>query len=362
LIDGLEPFDETFICDTAYAAVESCASHFAPPRLAAQYALVTGASQGIGRAIAIRFAQEGATVAINFLHHRADAEDTLARAQAASREHGHGERDHLVIQADIGAEANIARMFETILARWSRLDCLVNNAGFQQGAPSEAIDIETYRRILEVDLTGAVLCAQKALTHFVSRGGGGSIVNCSSVHQIIPKPGYLAYSISKGGMANLTRTLALEFADRYPGLLSADERAAIAADRTAQQIRWGSIAADTGRGAGRFEGLDRALAGRVEPVERGVAQSRRHRVSDDDRPNESRSDGLRPHPVTQRGKEEKRDERFEAVGSGRGHAVNLPIHGGLAETVTEPVVHCGGHDQQNAGRDDAQYAQAMSSH
>ena len=184
------------------------------PRLAAQYALVTGASQGIGRAIAIRFAQEGATVAINFLHHRADAEDTLARAQAASREHGHGERDHLVIQADIGAEANIARMFETILARWSRLDCLVNNAGFQQGAPSEAIDIETYRRILEVNLTGAVLCAQKALTHFVSRGGGGSIVNCSSVHQIIPKPGYLAYSISKGGMANLTRTLALEFADR----------------------------------------------------------------------------------------------------------------------------------------------------
>ena len=105
----------------------------APPRLAAQYALVTGASQGIGRAIAIRFAQEGATVTINFLHHRADAEDTLARAQAASREHGHGERDHLVIQADIGAEANIARMFETILARWSRLDCLVNNAGFQQG-------------------------------------------------------------------------------------------------------------------------------------------------------------------------------------------------------------------------------------
>ena len=184
------------------------------PRLAAQYALVTGASQGIGRAIAIRFAQEGATVAINFLHHRADAEDTLARAQAASREHGHGERDHLVIQADIGAEANIARMFETILARWSRLDCLVNNAGFQQGAPSEAIDIETYRRIIEVNLTGAVLCAQKALTHFVSRGGGGSIVNCSSVHQIIPKPGYLAYSISKGGMANLTRTLALEFADR----------------------------------------------------------------------------------------------------------------------------------------------------
>ena len=105
-------------------------------------------------------------------------------------------------------------MFETVLARWPRLDCLVNNAGFQRKSPSEALDVETYRRILEVNLTGAVLCAQKALAHFVARGGGGNIINCSSVHQIIPKPGYLAYSISKGAMASLTRTLALEFAGR----------------------------------------------------------------------------------------------------------------------------------------------------
>jgi len=80
--------------------------------------------------------------------------------------------------------------------------------------PSEALDVETYRRILDVNLTGAVLCARQAIAHFVKRGGGGSIINCSSVHQIIPKPGYLAYSIAKGAMANLTRTLALEFAGR----------------------------------------------------------------------------------------------------------------------------------------------------
>ena len=65
-----------------------------------------------------------------------------------------------------------------------------------------------------VNLNGTVLCSQQALAHFVKRGGGGTIVNCSSVHQIIPKPGYLAYSVSKGGMANITRTLALEFAGR----------------------------------------------------------------------------------------------------------------------------------------------------
>ena len=183
-------------------------------RLVGQYALVTGASQGIGRAVAVRLAQEGATIAINFIGPRADADDALARVQAASVERGHGDRDHFVIHADIGNEAEIARMFETVLTRWPRLDCLVNNAGFQKESPSEALDVETYRRILDVNLTGAVLCAQKALAHFVARGGGGSIINCSSVHQIIPKPGYLAYSISKGAMASLTRTLALEFAGR----------------------------------------------------------------------------------------------------------------------------------------------------
>lgn len=142
------------------------------------------------------------------------AEETLALARAASRARGHGEPDHCIVKANVGDEQDIAAMFETILSRWKRLDCLVNNAGFQKESPSEALDVETYRRIIDVNLNGAVLCAQKALAHFVARGGGGSIINCSSVHQIIPKPGYLAYSISKGGMANLTRTLALEFAGR----------------------------------------------------------------------------------------------------------------------------------------------------
>jgi glucose 1-dehydrogenase len=185
-----------------------------PSRLVGQYALVTGAPQGIGRAVAIRFAQEGATVAINFVGPPEKAEETLAHVRRASADRGHGARDHVIVQADIGSETEIRQMFDTVLKRWPRLDCLVNNAGFQQESPSEALDVETYRRILEVNLTGAVLCAQKALAHFVGRGGGGNIINCSSVHQIIPKPGYLAYSISKGAMASLTRTLALEFAGR----------------------------------------------------------------------------------------------------------------------------------------------------
>jgi glucose 1-dehydrogenase len=112
-----------------------------PSRLAGQYALVTGAAQGIGRAVAIRFAQEGAHVAINFIGPPAVAQETLSRVQAASRERGYGNRDHFTVQADIGNEAEISQMFETVLARWPRLDCLVNNAGFQKESPSEALDV-----------------------------------------------------------------------------------------------------------------------------------------------------------------------------------------------------------------------------
>lgn len=219
-----------------------------PSRLVGHYALVTGAAQGIGRAVAIRLAQEGATIAINFVGPRAGAEETLARVQSASAEHGHHGRNHCIVCADIGVEAEIAQMFEMVLTRWPRLDCLVNNAGFQKESPSEALDIETYRRILDVNLTGAVLCAQQAIAHFVKRGGGGSIINCSSVHQIIPKPGYLAYSISKGAMANLTRTLALEFAGRGirinavgPGAIETPLNAAWTGDQAKRAIVEGHI-------------------------------------------------------------------------------------------------------------------------
>jgi glucose 1-dehydrogenase len=184
-----------------------------PARLAGQFALVTGASQGIGRAVAVRFAHEGAGVAINYVGSRDGAEVTLAQARAASEQGGHDGSRHFLLPADVSVEAEVKAMFETLLARWGRLDCLVNNAGIQASSPSEALDIAGYRRIIDVNLTGAVLCAQQALAHFVTRGRG-NIINCSSVHQIIPKPGYLAYSISKAGIGNLTRTLALEFARR----------------------------------------------------------------------------------------------------------------------------------------------------
>lgn len=182
-------------------------------RLTGKFALVTGASRGIGRAVALRLAQEGATVCVNYIGAEAEAEatrDALAAAVAS----GAKADPHLVWQADVSDEAAVTAMVDGVVGRWGRLDILVNNAGIQMERPSEEMSLADYRKVMDVNLTGAMLCAQAAIRHFLSRPGGGVILNCSSVHEIVPKPGYLSYSISKGGMGNMTRTLALEYADR----------------------------------------------------------------------------------------------------------------------------------------------------
>ncbi len=180
-------------------------------RLTGKNVLITGASSGIGQAIAIRFAQEGANVAINY---RSGAEQAEAvRAMIAAQKNGEGSRD-VIVQSDISDEAQVKRMFAEVLDQFGRLDVLVNNAGIQKPAPSHEIETADFDRVLAVNLRGPFLCSREALRHFLGRPGGGVIVNNSSVHEIIPKPKYLPYSVSKGGMENLTKSLALEYADR----------------------------------------------------------------------------------------------------------------------------------------------------
>ncbi len=169
--------------------------------------LVTGASLGIGKATAIRFAQEGAHVAVNYRSSEEEARDTLQSVQQYS--------DHsFLIQADVSKEDDVKRMFQTCYERLGGLDILINNAGFLFPEDSHELSMADYDRIMNTNIRGAFMCAQQAIRHFLAEDRAGVIVNVSSVHQTIPKPRFVAYAISKGGMQNLTTTLALEYADR----------------------------------------------------------------------------------------------------------------------------------------------------
>jgi glucose 1-dehydrogenase len=183
-------------------------------RLSGRFALITGGSRGIGRAVAECFAREGATVGINHFRDGREAEAAREKCSVVSRESGHGERIHLVIEADVSSPSAADAMIAQAAAAWGRMDVLVNNAGIQSPTPGDGEDVEALERIIAVNLLGAAHCARAAIRHFLSRPGGGVVINTSSVHEVIPKPGFLAYSMSKGGLGNLTRTLALEFADR----------------------------------------------------------------------------------------------------------------------------------------------------
>jgi glucose 1-dehydrogenase len=182
------------------------------PGLEGKNVLVTGGSSGIGQAIAVRFAQYGANVAINYLRAPEEAHDTQEQVHACvHRVRQEGVRDVLVA-GDVSDEDAVKAMVEAAVEGLGGLDILINNAGIQISRPSHELSSAEFDRVLAVNLRGSFLCAREAIRRFLDEGHGGSIVNVSSVHQLIPKPNYLGYSASKGGMQNLTRTLALEYA------------------------------------------------------------------------------------------------------------------------------------------------------
>jgi glucose 1-dehydrogenase len=176
--------------------------------------LVTGGTSGIGQAIAVRFAEYGANVAINYLRTPEEAADTEEKVQACvASVRQMGVRDVLV-QGDVSKEDDVVRMFGDAVGQLGSLDVLINNAGIQISRPSEELSAEDFDKVIAVNLRGAFLSAREAIRSFLAQETPGVIVNVSSVHQLIPKPSYLGYSASKGGMQNLTRSLALEYAGK----------------------------------------------------------------------------------------------------------------------------------------------------
>ncbi len=186
--------------------------------LQGKVAVVTGGSSGIGQAIAIRLGEEGVDVAINYAGRPEGAEETKEAidhgVSICMNQLAEGGTKPILVGADVSDEGQVASMFQRVLAEYGRIDYLINNAGIQIGGDTERLAVADFDKVLAVNLRGAFLCAQHAIRHFLESGRGGAIVNVSSVHQLIPKPRFVGYSVSKGGMQNLTHTLALEFAAR----------------------------------------------------------------------------------------------------------------------------------------------------
>jgi glucose 1-dehydrogenase len=174
--------------------------------------LVTGSTSGIGQAIAVRFAEHGANVAINYLRRPEEADETEEQVHTCLRQVRQSGVKDVLVQGDVSKEEDVEQMVAETVEKLGGIDVLVNNAGIQISRPSHELSAVDFDKVLAVNLRGSFLCAREAIKRYLDAGNGGVIVNVSSVHQLIPKPDYLGYSTSKGGMQNLTRTLALEYA------------------------------------------------------------------------------------------------------------------------------------------------------
>jgi len=169
-------------------------------------AIVTGSSQGIGKAIAAHFTEQGANVIVN--------SRTLERAEAAATKIAEETDGRTVpVAADVTDEAAMSALVETTVEEFGELDVMVNNAGITTIGPAEAFDVDEFRRIVDVNLTGTFIGSKVAGNRFIDQGEGGAILNVSSLMSSRGLHKRSPYSSSKAGVNNLTRTLAVEWAE-----------------------------------------------------------------------------------------------------------------------------------------------------
>ena len=173
-------------------------------RLARRAALITGAGRGFGRAIALAFAREGARIAANYLSSRREADSMVAEAERLGAE-------AFALQGDVAREDDARALVASTLDRFGRLDILVNNAGIMVRGPLLDVPMEAYRRMLDINVTGTLLCSRYALPPMIARGYG-RIINLSSqlAQRAVGGGGFAAYAATKGAIESLTRALAAE--------------------------------------------------------------------------------------------------------------------------------------------------------
>ena len=173
-------------------------------RLAGKIALITGAGRGFGRAIALAFAREGARVVANYLVSRAGAEEVVAEAGRLGTE-------AIALRGDVAREEDVQALIAGTLARFGRLDVLVNNAGIMVRGPLLDVPAEECRRMFDINVTGTLLCSRHALPPMIERKHG-RIINLSSqlAQRAVGGGGFAAYAATKGAIESLTRALASE--------------------------------------------------------------------------------------------------------------------------------------------------------
>ena len=174
-------------------------------RLQDKVAIVTGAATGIGQAIAVRFAREGAAVAIDYIGKPEVAANTQAQISSFGGK-------SVAIAADISRPDQVQNLIDSAVKAFGKLDIVVNNAGIEKKLAFVDYPLEELQKILDVNLIGPFLVSQAAARQMIQQGRGGRLINISSVHEDLPMPTNAAYCVSKGGLRMLTRTIAVELA------------------------------------------------------------------------------------------------------------------------------------------------------
>eukprot|EP00197_Chlamydomonas_leiostraca_P008033 CAMPEP_0202865484 /NCGR_PEP_ID=MMETSP1391-20130828/6153_1 /ASSEMBLY_ACC=CAM_ASM_000867 /TAXON_ID=1034604 /ORGANISM="Chlamydomonas leiostraca, Strain SAG 11-49" /LENGTH=277 /DNA_ID=CAMNT_0049545337 /DNA_START=83 /DNA_END=916 /DNA_ORIENTATION=- len=239
-------------------------------------AIVTGSSRGIGRAVALALAKEGARVVVNYAGNKAAAEEVAHKVTELGSE-------AIVVGGSVGKRDDIEAIFKATTDKWGRVDVLVNNAGITRDTLMMRMKPEQWQEVIDTNLTGVFLCSQNALK-LMSKQKKGRIVNITSVVGVVGNAGQANYSAAKAGVIGLTKTIAREYAGRAitcnaiaPGFIASDMTAAI--DKKYEEMilkgiplgRYGTP--DEVAGLTRFLAMDPAAAyitGQVYHIDGGM--------------------------------------------------------------------------------------------
>jgi len=174
-------------------------------RLENKVAVITGSSSGIGSAIALAFAKEGAAVAVDYRSHPDEAKEIVEQIESF------GGRA-ISVHADVSRPEDVKNLIQKAVEAFGRIDVMINNAGMEEKMPFLETPLDVWNKTIAVNLTGAWLGCQEAAKQMVSQGGSGRILNISSVHEDLPMPTNSPYCATKGGLRMLMRTIAVELA------------------------------------------------------------------------------------------------------------------------------------------------------